>query len=274
MNKFVITALFVVMLSFGNLSLNSVYALDFPVIISDGGGGICQFTPNVINIQPGSTVTFTTFNVPTNLDKFGTVFGPILLTSNGDSTSPLFTTLGSFQFDNNCAGNPLNVKVIINVVNSLVDSDLDQFPNELDNCPNDSNADQQDVDNDGIGNTCDTLDDSSCGIGTYPDNVLGQCIGTAGSVVCGPKTEEIAGICVPDLNQICGQGTMIVQGMCIVEQMGQMVGGTLLEIDNYALFAAAIGTNPVITGLVAITLAGVAGQAVWFIHKKKNSNKS
>lgn len=56
-----------------------------------------------------------------------------------------------------------------------------------------------------------------------------------------------------------------IQGIC------DAVGGNILEIDNYALFVAAIGTNPVITGLVGITLAGVAGQTLWFVHRRKNS---
>ncbi len=56
-----------------------------------------------------------------------------------------------------------------------------------------------------------------------------------------------------------------IQGNCNV------IGGNILEIDNYALFVAAVGTNPVITGLVGITLAGVAGQALWFVHRRKNS---
>jgi len=56
-----------------------------------------------------------------------------------------------------------------------------------------------------------------------------------------------------------------IQGIC------DAVGGNILEIDNYALFVAAIGTNPVITALVGITLAGVAGQALWFVHRRKNS---
>jgi LPXTG-motif cell wall-anchored protein len=55
--------------------------------------------------------------------------------------------------------------------------------------------------------------------------------------------------------------------------MGTMIGGTLLEIDNYALFVAAIGTNPVITGLVGITIAGLTGQAVWFLFRRKKSEE-
>ncbi len=50
-----------------------------------------------------------------------------------------------------------------------------------------------------------------------------------------------------------------------------LIGGYLIDIDNASLFVAAIGTNPVITGLVGITLAGIAGQALWFVHRRKNS---
>ena len=50
-----------------------------------------------------------------------------------------------------------------------------------------------------------------------------------------------------------------------------LIGGHLIDIDNASLFVAVIGANPVLTGLVGITLAGVAGQAVWFVHRRKNS---
>ena len=53
-----------------------------------------------------------------------------------------------------------------------------------------------------------------------------------------------------------------------------LVGGYLIDIDNASLFVAVIGTTPVLTGLVGITLAGVAGQAVWFIHRRKKSENS
>ena len=52
------------------------------------------------------------------------------------------------------------------------------------------------------------------------------------------------------------------------------IGGYLIDIDNASLFVAVIGINPVLTGLVGITLAGVAGQAVWFVHRRKNSKNS
>jgi len=50
-----------------------------------------------------------------------------------------------------------------------------------------------------------------------------------------------------------------------------LVGGYLIDIDNTSLFVAVIGTSPVITGLVGITLAGVAGATVWFVYRRKNS---
>jgi len=53
-----------------------------------------------------------------------------------------------------------------------------------------------------------------------------------------------------------------------------MIGGELLDINSVSLLVGAIGTNPVITGLVAVTIAGVAGQAVWFVHRRKKSENS
>jgi len=53
-----------------------------------------------------------------------------------------------------------------------------------------------------------------------------------------------------------------------------LVGGYLIDIDNTSLFVAVIETNPVITGLIGITLAGIAGQALWVIHRRKNSKNS
>ena len=62
----------------------------------------------------------------------------------------------------------------------------------------------------------------------------------------------------------CGQLTFPMQ-------MG-MIGGELLDINTVSLLVASIGVNPVITGLVGITIAGVAGQAIWFIHKRRTKN--
>ena len=83
--------------------------------------------------------------------------------------------------------------------------------------------------------------------------------------------------CVPDLNQICSTGTIIEPTQmltCIAQSMGSMIGGALLEINTVSLLVGAIGTNPVITGLVGITLAGVAGQVAWFVHRRRKSEHS
>jgi len=48
-----------------------------------------------------------------------------------------------------------------------------------------------------------------------------------------------------------------------------MIGGELLAINTLPLLVGAIGVNPIITGLVGITIAGVAGQTIWFVHRRK-----
>jgi len=48
-----------------------------------------------------------------------------------------------------------------------------------------------------------------------------------------------------------------------------MIGGELLDINTLPLLVGAIGVNPVITALVAITMGGVAAQAVWFVHRRR-----
>jgi len=56
--------------------------------------------------------------------------------------------------------------------------------------------------------------------------------------------------------------------------MMDMIGGVLLDIDSTSLLVASIGSNPVIAGMFAVTVAGVAGQAVWFVHRRKNFKNS
>jgi len=88
---------------------------------------------------------------------------------------------------------------------------------------------------------------------------------------CGTKTVlNTEGQCVPDMSKVCGAGTIpdFDLLMCFGLTLGA-VGGELLEINTVSLLVAAIGTNPVITALVGITIAGVAGQAIWFVHRRK-----
>ena len=51
-----------------------------------------------------------------------------------------------------------------------------------------------------------------------------------------------------------------------------MVGGIPLDIDTLSLFIGAIGVNPVITGLVAITMGGVAAQAIWYVNSRRRKD--
>jgi len=91
---------------------------------------------------------------------------------------------------------------------------------------------------------------------------------------CGPKTEPVGGFCVPKLDDICSTGTIIEPTQmltCIAQAASSIIGGALLEINSVSLLVGSIGVNPIITGLVGITIAGVAGQAVWFVHRRKKS---
>ena len=73
-----------------------------------------------------------------------------------------------------------------------------------------------------------------------------------------------------------GEGTDVVSVQAIAHcgqltfPMGMsMVGGIPLDIDTLSLFIGAIGVNPVITGLVAITMGGVAAQAIWYVNSRR-----
>ena len=54
---------------------------------------------------------------------------------------------------------------------------------------------------------------------------------------------------------------------------GQVIGRTLLEINTISLLITSIDANPIITGLVGITIAVVAVQSLWIIQKKKKKNE-
>ena len=70
----------------------------------------------------------------------------------------------------------------------------------------------------------------------------------------------------------CQGAAVLLSNHCFAEIIA-MVGGVLLSIDKTAVLVAAIGTDPVVTGLVALTMAGLAGQAAWFIHRRKRKIK-
>ena len=79
---------------------------------------------------------------------------------------------------------------------------------------------------------------------------------------------------LPTLPEICSTGTIISGVTCIAQSMSAMIGGELLAIDTIPLLVGAIGVNPVITGLVGITIAGIVGQTAWFVHRRKKSKIS
>ena len=165
-------------------------------------------------------------------------------------------------------GTAIGTQLLINDL--MLDSDGDGVFDGEDICQGfDDNVDS---DSDGVPDGCDDLDNNDCGFGTIADDTLGQCIGTAQGFDCGPKTEPVSGFCVPKLDDICSTGTIIepTQMMtCIAQAASSIIGGALLEINSVSLLVGAIGTNPIITGLVGITIAGVAGQVVWFVHRRK-----
>ncbi len=119
-----------------------------------------------------------------------------------------------------------------------------------------------------VGNECvGTGTGFPCGPNTFESG--GECVPISSLAFCGEHTEEILGLCVPILAELCSTGTMIDMGVCTAQAMGSMIGGALLDINTVSLLVGAIGTNPVITGLVGITIAGVAAQAIWFVKSRK-----
>ena len=78
----------------------------------------------------------------------------------------------------------------------------------------------------------------------------------------------------PTLAAQCQGAAVLLNNHCFAQALASMVGGWYFDIDTPALLVASIGTNPVITALIGITLAGVAGQAAWFIHRRKKKNSS
>jgi len=95
--------------------------------------------------------------------------------------------------------------------------------------------------------------------------------GKCKTLTCGAGTIQVGVECTPNLNEICGEGTFISGLQCLGLGL-QAIGGIFVEIDALAVLGAAVGVDPLITGLVVITMLGITGQAAWFIHRRKKKS--
>lgn len=86
-------------------------------------------------------------------------------------------------------------------------------------------------------------------------------------LTCGVNTIQVNNECIPDLNAVCGAGTFISGLQCIGLGM-QAIGGMDIQINTLAVMAAGVGVDPLITGLVVITMVGITGQVAWFVHRR------
>ncbi len=69
----------------------------------------------------------------------------------------------------------------------------------------------------------------------------------------------------------CQDGAVLdANDHCVCEQQNnQCVGGVIIDTDAVSLLAGAIGIDPLLTGLIGITIGGLAVQAVWFVHRRR-----
>ena len=90
----------------------------------------------------------------------GSCFGSLKFNSNNQAVVFGYTLSSDFPVTDNAYdknfGDEKNLFIsILGDQNSSVDSDQDGVSDDIDNCPDTSNPDQRDLDNDGIGNLCD-----------------------------------------------------------------------------------------------------------------------
>ncbi len=73
----------------------------------------------------------------------------------------------------------------------------------------------------------------------------------------------------------CQDGAVLdANDHCVCEQQNnQCVGGVIIDTDTVSLLAGAIGIDPLLTGLIGITIGGLAVQAVWFVHRRRKNNE-
>ncbi|MCA9360101.1 thrombospondin type 3 repeat-containing protein, partial [Candidatus Kaiserbacteria bacterium] len=74
----------------------------------------------------------------------------------------------------------------------FIDTDGDGVADDIDNCVNDSNADQADADGDGVGDVCDETPDTTAPTGrvTDPDYDYGELSGTSVTVYVDARDSE------------------------------------------------------------------------------------
>ncbi len=122
-----------------------------------------------------------------------------------------------------------------------------------------------------LANVFDLPNPASCTPPYIPSNVFS---------IAGASTTFTACVLMPQTTpdpthpDQCQGASFLFENHCFAEALSSMIGGTLLEINTLPLLVGAIGVNPIITGLVGITIAGVAGQAVWFVHRRRKSENS
>ena len=224
----------------------------FPHIATSG-----WVSPGFDEFSSGETFTFTATGSLTGAADSISFLG-LLNDPSGGTTDP--DGLDSLSFD-------------VDTSQNTVDSDGDGVPDGEDLCP--GQDDLLDTDGDGIPDCLDDNPTMFCGANAM---LVGfECQGTSsGGFECGDKTMEVAGFCVPDILAICDTGLIADENllMCFAQTMGSMIGGTLLEINTLSLLVASIGVNPIITGLVGITIAGIVGQTAWFVHRRRKSENS
>jgi len=120
--------------------------------------------------------------------------------------------------------------VTLNFVNDpeIGDLDNDGVPDDQDACQ--GFDDNLDTDKDGIPDGCDPIPELSCG----------------------PGTTEVENQCLPDLNQICGQGTKIENMMCVVSLA---VGGYFVGIEHSSLLISA--TQLTASWMIPVIVSGI-----------------
>jgi len=58
--------------------------------------------------------------------------------------------------------------------------------------------------------------------------------------------------------------------LSISDVLTMAVGGMMIQVNAIALLAAGIGVDPLVTGLLLVTVVGISVQVTWILHKKKN----